>query len=451
MGHPVLLIEHARSHADDGLAPVLSRDSGFALESTSWDSLVFDSLSRRTSRMIVAVPEAPTERARSFFKWFRANRVGVPLVAVLPERVDDETLRCALDAADDFAFSPVRRHELLHRMSRLLGGEPETVDSVRLRLTDELALLQLVGSDPIFTRLVHRLPIVARGGSPVLITGETGTGKELFARAIHHLSERRDFPFIALDCAAVPDQLFENEFFGHVRGAFTDAHRDQRGLVAAANGGTLFLDEVDTLSPAAQAKLLRFLQHRTYKPLGSDRFLEADVNVLAATNADPETCVREKRFRSDLYFRLNVIRLHLPPLRSRRGDVALLAKHLLETSDHTGQKTFSPSALRELALYDWPGNVRELANVVQRAMLLTEGAQILPCHLELPNGSTPSGSSESFRLRRRGAIESFERRYVEEMIRKHRGNVTHAACEAGKDRRAFGRLVKKYAIDRGVL
>jgi DNA-binding NtrC family response regulator len=293
---------------------------------------------------------------------------------------------------------------------------------------------------------------VARSGAPLLITGETGTGKELCARAVHHLSCRRDFPFIPVDCSAMPDQLFENEVFGHVRGAFTDAHSEQKGLVAMAEKGTLFLDEIDSLSLPAQAKLLRFLQERAYKPLGADRFVRADVHVMTATNQDLEPSVQDGRFRRDLYFRLNVIELQLPPLRERRTDVELLANHFIRsfTAPETGGKRLSAAALRKLVLHEWPGNVRELSNVIQRAFVFCESAQILPWHISFPGTATASDVlEEDFRRARRRAVESFERGFVEESLRKHHGNVTRAALDAGKDRRAFGRLVKKYRIDRG--
>jgi DNA-binding NtrC family response regulator len=249
--------------------------------------------------------------------------------------------------------------------------------------------------------------------------------------------------------------LAENEIFGHVRGAFTDAHADQKGLAGMAEGGTLFLDEIDALSLAAQAKLLRFLEDGAYRALGADRFTRANVRVIAATNRDLESCMREKQFRSDLYFRLNVLQLRLPPLRERRGDIGLLARHFLESCCAAGgahRKSFSPATLRILEMYSWPGNVRELYNVVQRAVVFCSGTQILPSHISL---ATPAQASShrvsSFRHARKEAIESFEQHYVREMLRKHRGNVTRAAFEAGKDRRAFGRLVKKYVVDRNAL
>jgi DNA-binding NtrC family response regulator len=289
----------------------------------------------------------------------------------------------------------------------------------------------------------------------VLITGETGTGKELSARAIHHLGRRRDFPFIAVDCAAFPDQLFENELFGHARGAFTDAHRDQRGLIAMAEGGTLFLDEIDSLSPSSQAKLLRFLQERTYRPLGADKFVRADLNVVAATNRDLDKMVRDNQFRSDLFFRLNVLRLHMMPLRDRRGDIVLLAKHFLEllaTEQGVPRKTLASSAVAQLLQSDWPGNVRELYNLMQRAIVFARGPQIMPADILPP--STDSSTVEAiqpangFRQARAQAIEAFERRYLIDALKQHNGNITQSARYALQDRRAFGRLVKRHGIDR---
>ena len=452
MQQRLMLIEPAAVHAGESLGALLGAD--FSFDRTNWDLLLPESLQRCGARMIVARAVVQHAKPLSFFRWLREHPINVPSLAVLPEHAGEELLHTALEAADDFTLWPTRQEELRHRVARLLGPEPGPVESVRARLTEEMGLAQLVGNDPAFTRLVEHLPSIARSEAPVLITGETGTGKELFARAIHFLGKRRNFPFIAVDCAAVPDHLFENEFFGHSRGAFTDAHRDQKGLIAMAEGGTLFLDEVDTLSLAAQAKLLRFLQEHRYRPLGSDRFVTADVNVIAATNRDLEFSVRDKQLRSDLYFRLNVLRLHLPPLRERRGDIGLLACHFLKTLDKTGEPTrrsFSVSALRNLAFHDWPGNVRELLNVVQRAMVACDGARILPSHVALPrdqSGAEPLHAH--FRAARTAAVEAFERRYAEELLHKHRGNVTHAAREAGKERRAFGRLVKKYNISRSL-
>jgi DNA-binding NtrC family response regulator len=313
-----------------------------------------------------------------------------------------------------------------------------------------LSLQQVVGKDPIFLRMLSEAASFAAGEAPVLLTGETGTGKELCARVIHLMSKRHDGPFIPVECGALPEHLFENELFGHARGAFTDAHTDQNGLVALAQGGTLFLDEVDGFSLGIQGKVLRLLQEKTYRSLGSDHFRRTNVRIIAATNANLERLVREKQFREDLFYRLNVLRVHLPPLRERRGDIALLARHFVEEICAAGgmaKKVFSPASIRKLEEQDWPGNVRELYNTVQRAAFAAPGTQIASAHINFSRfQSTFEVQAEDFRSAKTVAIEKFERGYVERLLEKYAGNVTHAAREAGKDRRAFGRLVKKYGL-----
>ena len=400
--------------------------------------------------LAVAVPLLPP--AIAFLDWLRNQKTPLPMIIVFPADAEPSVIRMASQVADDFMLWPVHQPELKHRISRLLGTAGRDTLSTVERLTVEMGMNQLVGVEETFTRIVDKIPLIARTEAPVLITGETGTGKEMCARAIHFLSKRRAYPFIPVDCGALPDHLFENEVFGHVRGAYTDARNDQKGLAAMADRGTLFLDEVDSLSVPAQAKLLRFLQEKTYKPLGSDSFSHADVNVIAASNRDLEFCVAAKQFRADLFFRLNVLRLHLPPLRERRRDIGPLSTHFLRNLvPSLGRKVLSPAAIRRLSLYDWPGNVRELFNALHRAALFSEGPTILPSHISFGGNTSESSadaSPETFREARSRAIEIFERSFVEDALRKHSGNVTHAALEARQDRRVFGRLLKKYSIDR---
>ena len=358
---------------------------------------------------------------------------------------DDDAL---IEVADDFVVARGDiTHELERRAARLLGV-PSEVDRVAMKLAEEAALAQLVGSAPKFLEVLRLITLYAPSETPVLILGETGTGKELCARALHHLGPRRHHPFVAADCSALPDHLFENEVFGHARGAYTDAATDQKGLITLASQGTLFLDEIDTLSLSAQGKLLRFLQERTYKPLGGEKFLRADVNVLAATNGDLDAAIRTGRFRADLFYRINVLQVCMPPLRERRDDIALLARGFLATAaERCGRKrAFSAAALRKLASYDWPGNVRELSNLVQRAAVLADGETVLPEHVVFPSAAASAECSGTFRAERERMIETFERSYVHELLTRHRGNVTHAAREAGQERRAFGKLAKKYRL-----
>jgi two-component system response regulator GlrR len=446
MTSKLLIIEPATG----SLVPACIRAQG-RCESTTWDSFPAEALHRSRAQLILAEASSREDKAVSFFHWLIKNPVGIPVVAILREHPHPELSRMVAEVADDFLLLPLRAQELELRIERLLGSAPEAGQAARQALHTEFGLAQLVGRHPVFVQAVAQVPVFAASDAPVLITGETGTGKELFAHALHSLSRRRKGAFVPVDCAALPDQLAENELFGHRRGAFTDAHADQKGLVALAEGGTLFLDEIDSLSLSNQAKLLRLLQEGSYRALGSDHFASANVRIIAATNQCVESCVRQRRFREDLYFRLNALRLQLHPLRDRRSDVQILARHFLKLESGNSQgehKIFSPAALRKLESYSWPGNVRELWNTVQRAFLCCSGRQILPEHILIAsNPSDPEAVAEkTFRSAKRIAVESFERNYVEDLLAKHRGNVTQAARAAGKDRRAFGRLVKKYGV-----
>lgn len=454
MTSPVVLIVSGYQDISDEFKQ-LSNQLSVNWTSIAWQQLEFERLTNSEAPLICAAAVPFQPQASKFFQWLTKNSLRSAVLAILPRTIDDKTLSVVSESATDFLLWPFHNGELRQRIERVLGKRE--FESAHERLLEELGMGQFVGEHPVFREAIRAIPLMAKSDLPVMIAGPTGTGKELCARGIHALSRRRSFPFIALDCGAIPDHLFENELFGHARGAFTDAHADQKGLIALANGGTLFLDEVDSLSLAAQSKLLRFLQERTYRPLGSDRFVKADVNVIAATNRDIEQSVRERVFRSDLYFRLNVLRVDLPPLSQRSTDIPLLARHFLRTHcQHLGAKLFTNAALRKLESHDWPGNVRELLNVVQRAAVLSDGTHILPSAVSFSTSLEQASdelweasdmSPEAFRERRREAIEAFEKRYVEELLHKHHGNVTRAALEAGKDRRAFGRLKKKYGID----
>jgi len=254
-------------------------------------------------------------------------------------------------------------------------------------LKEKLGLRQLVGENPVFLAEVRKIPLVAQYKANILISGETGTGKEVCARAIHYLSPRAQKPFVPVNCGAIPVELVENELFGHERGAFTDASAVQHGLIREAEGGTLFLDEIDCLPLLAQVKLLRFLQERQYRSLGSTKTQQADVRVIAATNIDLEEAVRTGKLRRDLYYRLNTIPLMLPPLRQRREDIPLLARYFLvkyAAEFNTPVAEFSADAIQKLVLYEWPGNVRELEHIVERTVILAERAVVHATDIILP-------------------------------------------------------------------
>ena len=350
--------------------------------------------------------------------------------------------------AADVWLAPLREAEALGRTSQCLElcpGEP--YDSVP-KLKAALGLQGFVGESPALMAEIQKIPAIARCNVSVLIRGETGTGKEICARAIHNLSARRGQPFVPLNCAALPQDLIENELFGHESGAFTSANAAAVGIIEQADGGTLVLDEIDVLPLSAQVKLLRFLQDKQYRRLGSQKVQTADVRIAAATNADLDQSVRAGRFRQDLLYRLNVVELVLPPLRERAGDVELLARHFLNRFAAEFGKpasTFTIEAVRKLKFYPWPGNVRELENVVARAVVLSHQPVIYPGEIVLPATERSSGVS-TFKESKAQAIRTFERQYLMELLCSHRGNVSKAACASGKERRTFWQLLRKHKL-----
>ncbi len=325
-----------------------------------------------------------------------------------------------------------------------------SAESAIQKLRAKAVLAPLVGENVRFREMIGRLPTIASGGATVLISGETGTGKELVARAIHYLSQRESFPFVPINCGALPDTLLEAELFGHERGAFTDAREPRPGLVHEAEGGTLCLDEADSLTPRAQVALLRLLQDRKFRPVGSSREQRGDVRFIAITNARLTDRVAAGAFRADLYYRLCVFAVELPPLRERKDDILLLAEHFLRMYARAGAGVprISPAATAALLSHDWPGNVRELENAMLRASQSCSNAVIQTADLGLPMASTvEAGADASFTALKRHAIEVFERNYLTLLLRRSAGNVTRAARAAGKERRDLGRLLKKHRLD----
>jgi len=317
-------------------------------------------------------------------------------------------------------------------------------------LKEKIGLARMVGQSRVFLDVMGKIPVIAHSEAGVLLRGETGTGKEVVARAIHYLSPRSAGPFVPVNCGAIPVDLVESELFGHERSAFTGAQQPRAGLIEEAGEGTLFLDEVDSLPPLAQAKLLRFLQDKEFRRLGSTRLRVSDVRVIAATNADVEAAVAGGKLRQDLYYRLNVIPLRLPALRDRREDIPLLADHFLKKlTGETGSRAvgFTEEALAALLHHDWPGNVRELEHVVHRAVVLCDGrAWIERGDFDLPSGRD-AAIPESFHDAKAKAVARFEKGYLEQVLVVHRGNITRAAQAAAKDRRSFWELIRKHHID----
>ena len=364
-------------------------------------------------------------------------------------RKADAVCQAITEDLEDFLFCPFEEIELLLRVRRLLQAKGGiTTDLPPMQLKAPSRFEGLVGQSKLFLQIIEKIPSIARSDATVLIAGETGTGKEIVARAIHYQSPRHAKPFVPVNCGALPDHLIENELFGHVQGAYTGASSSETGLLAEAEGGTLFLDEVDALSSSAQVKLLRFLQDREYRPLGSSRSCTADVRIIAATSANLLKQVQLKQFRSDLYYRLHVVTLHLPRLCERLEDIPLLANHFLRQHGHDNSR-LSQGCLPKLVDYDWPGNIRELEGVIQRGIVMTSSPTLQPKDIELPGSNHGNRSGdESFSHAKTRAIEQFERSYLINVLAMHKGNITRAAKSAGKERRSFQRLLHKHGLNR---
>jgi len=354
------------------------------------------------------------------------------------------------EGAYDYLSKPLILDELRHLMARVtekrfLKGE---VQSLRVRLGEELTVNELVGNAQLMQRVKEIISKVATTDSPVLIEGESGTGKELVAAAIHRLSDRAKGPFIPVNCSAIPEDLLESEFFGHVRGAFSGAVSDALGLFRGAHEGTIFLDEIAELSPGLQVKLLRVLQEMLVRPVGSTKTHLVDVRVIAATNRDLDRSIADGRFRQDLYYRLNVVRVSLPPLRARREDIPALVNHFLRRYNRRFRrdvKGITPDALATLGGHDFPGNVRELENVIERAFAMGAREQITLADLPvLGTASVPSASvPQSGTVPR---LADVEKDLILRALAFYKDDKEAAASALGISRRTIYRRLKEYGM-----
>ncbi len=349
--------------------------------------------------------------------------------------------------ASDVVARPIVPAELVFRVTRSApNGDPV---KRRPRKSDVL-----IGSGAWITEIYDRIAMVASTDVTVAIFGESGTGKELVARTIHNSSRRNNAPFVVVNCAAIPEQLLEDELFGHVRGAFTDASRDREGLLAAAHTGTLFLDEIGELPLPLQAKLLRVLQSHEFRRVGDDEDRQVDVRIVTATNRELDRLVARGMFRQDLYYRINVFPMQLPPLRDRPDDIALLAHHFIQKyRARLGKpiESLTPDALAQLRAYDFPGNVRELENKIHQAMVIASGTSIGPRDLALQPAprtlNVDTDISRPFRDLKQEVIDAFERSYLTELLRAHHGNLAAAARAAHMDRKNLWLLVTRHGLE----
>lgn len=383
----------------------------------------------------------------------RADEPNTPVIML----TGTKSVKTAVDAmklgAADYLSKPFDVEELRIVVDRTLNSQDleREVRQLRAQIVQRYAFHNLIGKSPSMQEIYAKIEQVADSRTTVLVTGESGTGKELVAKAVHYNSARRDRPFIALNCAALPETLIESELFGHEKGSFTDATARRVGQFELANSGTLFLDEIGDLSPATQAKLLRVLQEREFTRIGGVQSIKVDVRIIAATNKNLDELVRKGLFREDLYYRINVIALYLPPLRERGEDIPLLAKHFLARrieEEKRPVQEFSKDALELIARYPWPGNVREMENIIEQAFIWSKGSNvILPEHLPtIVRTDTRSTSLRddtlAGRLSLEKAVMEFEREIILDALKRTNYIQTHAASMLGISRRML-----KYRMD----
>ncbi len=398
--------------------------------------------------ILLILPSACAQQVCKLTQWICGKPNPSPVMAIIGGDRPEDLMDLLRSGVADFVTPPLKPIDVLPRLWRLLRREPQEEARVRA-LKESIGLRQLVGKSPCFVVELDKIPLVAKCNATVLISGETGTGKELFARAIHYLGPRSDKPFVPVSCGAIPVDLVENELFGHARGAFTGAATATPGLIQESSTGTLFLDEIDCLPLLAQVKLLRFIQDKEYRQLGSTKARYCDVRVMAASNLDLEKAVSEGKFRPDLFYRLNVILFTLPPLRERGEDILLLARHFLDKFTlefHKPIREFTSQAVQKLLAYDWPGNVRELENAIERAVVFSKETTVQSADMVLSSMERPA-PQESFKAAKSMVIERFEKSYIQSLLSAYQGNITKAAHAARKNRRAFWELIRKHGID----
>ncbi|EIY4976959.1 two-component system response regulator GlrR [Klebsiella quasipneumoniae] len=371
------------------------------------------------------------------FSEIQKGQPGMPVIILTAHGSIPDAVAATQQGVFSFLTKPVDKDALYQAIDEALEQ--------RSPATDEAWRQAIVTRSPLMLRLLEQAGMVAQSDVSVLINGQSGTGKEIVAQAIHNASPRHDKPFVAINCGALPEQLLESELFGHARGAFTGAVSNREGLFQAAEGGTLFLDEVGDMPVALQVKLLRVLQERKVRPLGSNRDIEINVRIISATHRDLPKAMARGEFREDLFYRLNVVNLKIPPLSERTEDIPLLANHLLRQSADRHKpfvRAFSSDAMKRLMAANWPGNVRQLVNVIEQCVALTSspviGDALVEQALEGENTALPTFVE---------ARNQFELNYLRKLLQITRGNVTHAARMAGRNRTEFYKLLSRHELD----
>jgi len=431
----------------DGLSGILSR-AGYDVETARDGKDALDQIAEQQPDLLFLDLKLPRAGGMEVLHKMKATYPEIPVIIISGKGSVSDVVEAVKMGAHDFLEKPIDAQHTLVTAAN-------AVEAARLRRQRDRLLgevrdrYEMIGSSEPMQQVYDQIDKAARATSTVLVTGESGTGKEMVARAIHHNSTRAGEALVTVNCAAIPPDLIESELFGHKEGAFTGARTDREGKFQQADEGTLFLDEVADMSLKAQAKTLRALEQKQVQPVGGSEAVDVDVRLIAATNRDLESAIETGDFRKDLYFRLDVIRIDVPPLRARRDDIPDLAKHFAETivtQNNLEQRRLSPGAMRELMRHDWPGNVRELRNIVEQLVVMSEGPEIGIGAVQeavgerIQDPADIAGGLENAR-------DQFERVYIQQALREHEGQIQETADALDIDRSTLWRKMNEYDLE----
>lgn len=459
-----ILVVDDESVIRDGLARILEGDS-FTVDTAKSGHVAIEHLQQKEFDLIITDLKMPGMSGFEVLAAVKTLQPDTPVIMITGFATVETAVEAMKNGTVDYIVKPFTPEQILEKVHLALEQKKNTVEDlyVKKEIDCHHGFDQFIGDSREMQKVYRRIMQVAATDSTVLITGESGTGKELAARAIHKNSPRRDLPFVAVDCTALAENLLESELFGHVKGSFTGAMQTKMGLFMVADGGTLFLDEVSNISLATQAKLLRALQERQVTPIGGTQPVSFNIHLVAATNRNLKTMVSEGTFREDLYFRLNIIPLDLPPLRERKGDIPLLVRHFMNKfMEEVGKdlRGISPEAMQFLENYTYPGNVRELVNTLERAVVLAEGDVIQKENLELGDsaeselcagfdGFVPTSAEALKEMKRHirdRSVENVEKAFVINALKRSNWNISRAAEETGMLRPNFQTMLKRLGI-----
>lgn len=449
MPQRILVVDDESSMCE--MMRIMLGKEGYDVDTEQNSAKAVGRLADKNYDLVIADLKMPEMSGLDLLDKAKEGNAELPFIVMTAFASVDTAIEALKKGASDYITKPFKIDEIKIAIRKTLETSQLKTENrqLRERLGDALSFDRILGADPRMDEVKRTAGQAAASESTILIRGESGTGKDLLAQAIHEHSPRRERPYIAVNCGALPETLLESELFGHVKGSFTGAIRDHEGLFRAAEGGTLFLDEIAEISPAIQVKLLRVLEDKNVTPIGATSGRTVNVRVIAATNADLEASVASRKFRPDLYYRLNVIQIHLPPLRDRSDDIELLCGHFIKSScERAGcpEKSLSPAAAALLKNYRWPGNVRELQNVIERAVVLSKGGSLdvsdFPEKMREAAPVSPAGESNP----ESPTLESIEKAYIYWVLNQTEWQKAKAASILGIDSSTLYRKINKYGF-----